>query len=117
MASKILIVDDSESFRVAAAGLLAERGFEVLATAANGEEALAAAADGCPDGILLDLNLPGPDGFAVATSLAAACPKAKIVLTSVEVDHVPDAMLRACGAGAFVRKQDLAVTDIGALLT
>jgi CheY-like chemotaxis protein len=116
VASRILIVDDSESFRAAAAGLLAERGFEVLVTAGDGEQALAAAADGCPDAILLDINLPGPDGFAVAAALAAACPGARIVLTSAGIDHVPAAALRACAAVAFVPKQELAVTDLGALL-
>jgi DNA-binding NarL/FixJ family response regulator len=116
VASRILIVDDSESFRAAAAGLLAERGFEVLVTAGDGEQALAAAADGCPDAILLDINLPGPDGFAVAAALAAACPGARIVLTSAGIDHVPAAALRACAAVAFVLKQELAVTDLGALL-
>jgi DNA-binding NarL/FixJ family response regulator len=114
--SRILIVDDSESFRAAAAGLLVERGFEVLVTAGDGEQALVAAADGCPDGILVDINLPDADGFAVAASLAAACPRARIVLTSAAVDRVPAEVLSACAAVAFVPKQELAVTDLGALL-
>ncbi len=73
MAGRILIVDDSPGFRAAAAELLAARGFEVLGAAADGKQALAAVAGGCPDGILLDINLPGSDGFAVAASLATAC--------------------------------------------
>ena len=116
VASRILIVDDSESFRNAAVGLLAERGFEVRGTAGDVELELVAAAVGCPDGILLVINLPGSDGFAVAASLAAACPRARIVLTSAGVDHVPAEVLRACAAVAFVPKQELAVTDLGALL-
>jgi CheY-like chemotaxis protein len=113
--NRILIVDDSPEFRAAAAELLAERGFDVLVTAMDGEHALAAAADGCPDGFLLDINLPGQDGFAVAASLAAACPRARIVLTSAEVDHVPADVLRTCAAVAFVPKHELAVTDLAAL--
>lgn len=112
---RILIVDDSPDFRAAAAELLAERGFDVLVTAMDGEHALAAAADGCPDGFLLDINLPGQDGFAVAASLAAACPRARIVLTSAEVDYVPADVLRTCTAVAFVPKHELAVTDLAAL--
>ena len=63
-ANRILIVDDSEQFR-AAAELLAARGFELIEEADDGNEALSAIARACPDGILLDINLPGRDGLAV----------------------------------------------------
>jgi CheY-like chemotaxis protein len=43
---------------------------------------LAAVAGDCPDGILLDINLPGRDGFAVAAAIAATHPAVRIVLTS-----------------------------------
>src|SRR5262249_60869054 len=82
MAGRILVVDDSPGFRAVAAELLAARGFEVLGAAADGEQALAAVAGGGPGGVLLDINLPGSDGFAVAASLAAACSAARVVLTS-----------------------------------
>jgi CheY-like chemotaxis protein len=110
--SRILIVDDSPHFCATAAALLAARGFEVLESAADGEQALAAVAGECPDGILLDINLPGSDGFAVAARLAAACSAARIVLTSAEVGHVPAQVLKACSAIAFVPKQELAVADL-----
>jgi CheY-like chemotaxis protein len=112
VADRILIVDDSPHFRALAAELLAERGFDVLMTAADGEQALAAVADRCPDGILLDLNLPGPDGFAVAASLAVACPAARIVLTSADVASLPGEVLRDCAVAAFVPKEDLAAADL-----
>ena len=115
--SRILIVDDSPRFRALAAELLAARGFEVLQEAADGEQALAAVAGGCPDGILLDLNLPGPDGFAVAASLAAACAAARIVLTSADVDHIPAEVMRTCPAVAFVTKQELAAADLRTLFS
>lgn len=41
----------------------AERGIELFAQATDGGQALDAVARVCPDGILLDINLPGPDGF------------------------------------------------------
>ena len=80
MAGHILIVDDDVIFRTLAAELLVSQGFDVLDEAADGLAALAAVAGRCPDGILLDISLPGADGFALAPSLAAACPDAKIVL-------------------------------------
>jgi CheY-like chemotaxis protein len=115
VANRILIVDDCPRFRALAAELLAARGFELLEEAADGEQALAAAAVKCPDGILLDINLPGLDGFEVAASLAAACPQVRIVLVSADVDYVPAEVLKTCAAVAFVPKQELAVADLQAL--
>ena len=117
MACQILVVDDSECFRRAAEQLLAARGLEVLAAASDGEAALAAVSADCPNGILLDINLPGRDGFAVAALIASACPDATIVLTSSEIEDVPSAALRSCGAAAFVPKIELATTDLETLFT
>lgn len=115
VASRILIVDDSEGFRASASALLAARGFELLEPAPDGEAALVTVTGDCPDGILLDINLPGRDGFAVAASIAAICPAATIVLTSSDTEDVPSVVLRTCGAVAFVPKIELATTDLEAL--
>ena len=112
MACRILVVDDSESFRRTAAQLLAARGLLPLAATCDGPEALAAVSGECPDGILLDINLPGQDGYAVAALIASACPAARIVLTSSDIEDVPSAVLRSCGAAAFVPKIELATTDL-----
>jgi len=114
VAYRILIVDDSELFRRTAAQLLAKRGFEPTGAVADGETALAAVSADCPDGILLDINLPGRDGFAVAASISSVCP-AVIVLTSSDTDEVPSAALKACGAAAFVPKIELAMADLEGL--
>jgi CheY-like chemotaxis protein len=111
----ILIVDDSPRFRTAAAELLAAKGLDLFDVAADGPQALAAVAGRCPDGILLDINLPGSDGFTVAASLAAACPVARIVLTSTDADCAPPQVMATSTAVAFVPKEDLATTDLRAL--
>jgi two-component system, NarL family, nitrate/nitrite response regulator NarL len=112
---RILIVDDDASFLGLAAELLAERGFDVLGKAMDATQALAATIRECPDGILLDINLPGRDGFATAAALSEACPSARIVLTSADVRHVAAEILRGCSADAFVPKEELAMTDLGDL--
>ena len=88
------------------------RGLEVVDVAADGKDALAAVGRACPDGVLLDINLPGHDGYSVAASLAAICPTATIVLTSSDVNEVPTAVLLECGATAFIPKIDLATVDL-----
>ena len=112
VSKRILIVDDNPDFRAAAAELLAERGFELIDEVSDGVEAFSAVSRECPDGILLDINLPGRDGFAVATSLASACPQVTIVLTSSEVDRVPAQMVKDCGATVFVPKDQLATAHL-----
>jgi DNA-binding NarL/FixJ family response regulator len=109
---RILIVDDNPDFRAAAAELLVERGYEFIDEAADGDEAFSAASRACPDGILLDINLPGRDGFAVATLLASVCPRARIMLTSSEVDRVPAQVVQNCGATVFVPKDQLATAHL-----
>jgi CheY-like chemotaxis protein len=115
---RVLVVDDSHHFRSTAAELLSMRGLGLVAAAADGEEAYAAVvAHGCPDGVLLDVNLPGPDGFTVAASLSSVCPSARIVLTSADVVDVPMSALTDCGAVAFVPKTELATVDLDQLFT
>jgi DNA-binding NarL/FixJ family response regulator len=114
---RILVVDDSPHFRNGVRELLVLRGLDVVDVAADGEEALAAVARACPDGVLLDINLPDRDGYAVAAVLASVCAAARIVLTSSDVDGVPISVLAECGATAFVPKTELATVDLRRLFS
>ena len=66
--SRILVVDDNLDTAGALAGLLELSGFEVR-SAHDGREALAVARDHRPGAILLDVGLPGMDGYQVAERL------------------------------------------------
>jgi CheY-like chemotaxis protein len=112
---RILVVDDSPHFRRTAAKLLAIRGLEPFNLVAGGDEALAVTAGKCPDGVLLDINLDGRDGFEVAAALSRRCPTVAIVLVSSDVDEVESSQLERCGASAFVPKTELASTDLALL--
>jgi two-component system nitrate/nitrite response regulator NarL len=112
MAGRILVVDDNPHFRRTAAKLLALRGLEPFNLVAGGDEALAESDGACPDGVLLDINLPGRDGFEVAAELSRRCPTVAIVLMSSDLDEVESQRLERCGASAFVAKTELASTDL-----
>ena len=73
MRRTVLIVDDHEAFRQSASALLEAEGFDVVGQAADGPEAIAEAERLRPEVVLLDIQLPDLDGFAVAERLAA-CP-------------------------------------------
>ena len=115
MPGRILVVDDSPQFRRSAAKLLAIRGLEPFDVVADGDQALAAIDGVCPEGVLLDINLPGRDGFEVAATLSRRCPTVAIVLMSSDADEVDSSRLESCGARAFVAKTELATTDLGLL--
>jgi len=68
MAHKILLVDDDEGFLLAAGTLLEAAGYEVT-QALDAAEARKRLADQTPDLILLDVLMPGEDGFTFADNL------------------------------------------------
>jgi two-component system phosphate regulon response regulator OmpR len=70
MGQRVLIVDDDPDIRETMGEYLSENGFEI-ALAADGEQMRAAFAQGVPDVVLLDLNLPGEDGLTLTRWLRA----------------------------------------------
>jgi two-component system cell cycle response regulator len=101
MSARILIVDDMlSSLRLMEAKLSAE--YYEVATASDGHEALALAARWAPDLVLLDVMMPGLDGYEVCAALKA----------SRETEHVPVVMLTALGdSGARVRGLEVGADD------
>ena len=66
---RCLIVDDNQHFLAAASDLLEREGLVVAGTAAGGDEAAVRVAELSPDVALVDINLGGESGFAVAERL------------------------------------------------
>jgi two-component system response regulator DesR len=95
---RVLLADDEHLIRSALATLLGlEDDLEVVAQAASGDEALAMARAHAPDVAVLDLQMPGPDGIAVAEQLRDLLPGcATLIVTS---HGRPGHLKRALGAG------------------
>lgn len=104
MGLTVLIVDDHPAFRSAARALLEAAGFEVVGEAADGASAVAAAAALRPAVILLDVQLPDIDGFAVAERVADG---PAIVLTSSRSASSFRRRLTANPAWRFIPKSEL----------
>jgi two-component system response regulator MprA len=77
---RVLVVDDDSSIRSFVGQALGDEGYEVR-QAANGAEALDALARNRPDLILLDVRMPGVDGWQVLDELrSAAGPQTPVVV-------------------------------------
>jgi len=100
----VVMVDDQEAFRRAARDVIeAANGFELLGEAASGEEALALVDEVAPDLVIVDVRMPGLDGFETARRMRDARPSATVVLVSSE-----DVTVESCassGAAAFLPKE------------
>lgn len=104
---RVLVVDDQPPFRAAARAVVDRiSGFEVVAEAASGEEAVLAVADARPDLVLMDIKMDGIDGIEATRQILAAHPLVKVVLLSTyELADLPPAA-RTSGAIAYVNKDE-----------
>lgn len=95
----ILVVDDNEQNRALAQTALEDEGYEVV-LASNGEEALRAFDEKQPHCLLLDVRMPGMDGFAVCEAIRsrpAGADTPVVFLTALRDVDTFDAALRAGG--------------------
>jgi two-component system, NarL family, response regulator DesR len=99
MMIRILLADDQELIRSALAALLGlQQDFEVVATVGRGDEVVAAARAHHPDVALLDIEMPGIDGLAVAGVLSKEMPGCRsLILTTF---GRPGYLRRAMESGA-----------------
>ena len=97
--TRVLIADDQALFREGLATTLTARGVEIVAEAANGEEAVRLAAELRPEVVLMDLRMPVMDGVAATRQIAGLPdPPRVIVLTTFDDD---ESVFEAVRAGAL----------------
>jgi DNA-binding NarL/FixJ family response regulator len=112
MTVRVLVVDDQEIVRAGFAALLGTQDdFDVVGTAADGEEAVRLCSEHSPDVVLMDVRMPVMDGIEATRQVVAdgvRSPKV-IVLTTFDLDeHVYDAL--GAGATGFLLKDVTAET-------
>lgn len=110
---RILVVDDTPLNRELAADLLEAAGYAVL-QAEDGTGLIERVKRDRPELILLDLKLPGVDGFALARQLKADPATRAVPIVALTADLMPEKQGRALEAGcaAYLRKP----LDAGELL-
>jgi DNA-binding NarL/FixJ family response regulator len=117
MRRTVLIVDDHEAFRESAAALLEAEGFDVVGEAADGPQAIAEVERLQPEVVLLDIQLPELDGFAVAEQLAALPEAPRVVLISSREANAYGRRLGEAAARGFIPKRELSGRALAALVS
>jgi CheY-like chemotaxis protein len=105
----VLIVDDNAEFRQLARRLLERGGYDVVAEAGDAAGAVRAYAALRPGIVLLDVQLPDLDGFAIAETLAAEPEPPIVVLISSRDRGAYRRKLATTPARAFVPKGELSL--------
>lgn len=95
---RVMLVDDHPMWLEALSGDLEDDGFEIVATAGTGEETLRRARATKPDVVVMDLQIPDPDGATCTEILVKEFPDLLVLVISASGER--DDVLRAVKAGA-----------------
>ncbi|MGN6578139.1 MAG: response regulator [Nocardioides sp.] len=98
MTLKVMVVDDHPMWRDNVARDLTEAGMSVVATASTGTEAITRATATRPQVVVLDLQIPAPNGVEVTARLVADDPTVRVLILSASGEQ--DDVLEAVKAGA-----------------
>lgn len=100
---KILVVEDHPTVREVLRTLLGMEDYEV-AVAPNGEAGLALAEVLRPDVVILDVMMPGLNGYEVCRAIKARAERTRIVMVTARSSEEDERAGREAGADAYLRK-------------
>ena len=110
MSVRVLVVDDQEPFRLAAAAVVAAAdGFELVGSADTGEGSLDAVEELRPDLVLMDIHLPGIDGPESTRRIRRRRPAVRVLLVSSSDGYADP---EECGAMGYLTKRRLSPAQL-----
>jgi CheY-like chemotaxis protein len=109
------VVDDHASFRRSARAVLEAGGYDVC-DVPDGPSAVRAAARCAPDAVLLDVQMPGMDGFATAQALAALPAPPPVVFVSSRSRRDYGRRIDESPVAGFLAKSELTADRLRAVL-
>ena len=105
--TRILIADDHDVVRAGLRAILETHpGWQVVAEAANGKDAIAEAIESKPDVAIIDYSLPVMNGIEATRQIHARLPKAEILIFTMHDSDVLVGELLDAGARAYLLKSD-----------
>jgi DNA-binding NarL/FixJ family response regulator len=118
MSLRCLLVDDNASFRREMRGLLEEQGLDIVGDAADAAEALQQISELRPDVVLIDIDLGGESGLALAEAVHVgerdSLPRVILISTHDESDYAD--LIAASPAVGFLYKTELSAAEIRRVL-
>lgn len=103
---KVLVVDDHEVVRIGLTSLIGRHeGFEVVAQAATGTEAVEQAIRHQPDLVVLDVLLPDKSGIEACREIRAACPNSRVLMLTSHANDEAVFQAIMAGASGYILKQ------------
>jgi len=112
----VMVVDDHPIWRDGVARDLAENGFDVRATAADGAAAVRISRAVRPDVVLMDLNLGETSGVDATREITAALPETKVLVLSASGEHSDVLEAVKAGASGYLVKSASATELVDAIL-
>ena len=104
MSVRLLVVDDTEHVRKMLVDILDLHGFEIVAQAADGHEAVNKAIEHEPDVVVMDLKMPGQDCVEAARHIREARPEQQVIIYSAYIDDNVEARARDVGVAVCIPK-------------
>jgi two-component system, NarL family, response regulator DegU len=114
--ARLLIADDHAMLRDGLRRSLTSHAFEVIAEAANGQEAVDRALEHKPDVVLMDVTMPVLGGIEATKRLVEKNPDAKVLMLTMHADASLIEDARNAGAFGYLVK-DCSIDDISAAIT
>jgi len=103
---KVLIADDSSLMLKSIAKLVTDAGYEVIATAENGKNAVAQAIAKKPQMVLLDVNMPIANGIYALEHISALFPGIVVIMMTSDSDPAIVDKCMELGAAGYILKSD-----------
>ena len=113
---KLMLVDDHDVVRTGLRSFLeTQAGFEVIAEAKNGLQALEKAKETHPDIVIMDITMPDMDGMEATLQLKKLYPECQILALTVHADKQYFMEMLAAGASGYITKQAAAEELVAAI--
>ena len=101
----MFLCDDDDGYRILLREVLSAEGMEIVGEGSDGSACVEAVVEADPDVVLLDLNMPGMNGFEALPILRVGLPRAKlIVLSTAPRDEHSASAAAMLGADGYLSK-------------